>query len=100
MSSSMADHSSQFTAAVITVSDSCERDDKSGPAVAQLLEKLNFSVKVCEIVSDDAIPIKNLLIKLAREVQFIATTGGTGIAARDVTPEATVAVCDRLVIGI
>jgi len=99
----MADHSSQFTAAVITVSDSCargERVDKSGSAVAQLLEKLQFSVKVREIVSDDAIPIQNLLIKLAREVQFIATTGGTGIAARDVTPEATVAVCDRLVNGI
>ena len=99
----MADHSSQFTAAVITVSDSCargERKDKSGPAVAQLLEKLKFSVKLREVVPDDVIPIQNLLIKLAREVQFIATTGGTGIAARDVTPEATVAVCDRLVNGI
>lgn len=99
----MADHSAQFTAAVITVSDSCargEREDKSGPAVAQLLEKLKFSVKAREVVPDDAIPIQNLLIKLAREVQFIATTGGTGIAARDVTPEATMAVCDRLVNGI
>jgi molybdopterin adenylyltransferase len=103
MSSSMADHPSPFTAAVITVSDSCaraERQDKSGPAVAQLLEKLKFSVKVREVVPDDLIPIQNLLIRLSREVQFIATTGGTGIAARDVTPEATTAVCDRLVNGI
>jgi molybdenum cofactor synthesis domain-containing protein len=99
----MADHSSPFTAAVITVSDSCargEREDKSGPAVAQFLEKLKFSVKIHEVVPDDFIQIQNLLIRLAREVQFIATTGGTGIAVRDVTPEATSAVCDRLVNGI
>jgi molybdopterin adenylyltransferase len=103
MYSSMADHSSLFTAAVITVSDSCargEREDKSGPAVAQFLERLKFSVKVHEVVPDDFIQIQSLLIRLAREVQFIATTGGTGIAVRDVTPEATSAVCDRLVNGI
>ena len=103
MSSSMADHPLQFTAAVITVSDSCargERKDKSGPAVAQVLVELKFSVKVREVVPDDPIPIQNLLIRLAREVQFIATTGGTGIAARDVTPETTITVCDRLVNGI
>lgn len=99
----MADHSSLFTAAVVTVSDSCargEREDKSGPAVAQLLEKLNISVKVREIVPDDSVQIQNLLIRLAREVQLIATTGGTGVAARDVTPEATSTVCDRVVDGI
>jgi molybdenum cofactor synthesis domain-containing protein len=95
--------SARFTAAVITVSDSCsrgERQDQSGPAVAQLLEQLKFSVTVREIVSDDSIKIQNLLIRLAREVQLIATTGGTGIAARDVTPEATSAVCERLLPGI
>jgi molybdopterin adenylyltransferase len=93
----------RFTAAVITVSDSCsrgERQDQSGPAVAQLLEQLKFSVTVREIVSDDSIKIQNLLIRLSREVQLIATTGGTGIAARDVTPEATSAVCERLLPGI
>jgi molybdopterin adenylyltransferase len=95
--------SSNLTAAVVTVSDSCsrgERQDQSGPAVAQLLEKLKFSVTVREIVPDDSIKIQNLLIHLSREVQLIATTGGTGIAARDVTPEATSAVCDRLLPGI
>jgi molybdopterin adenylyltransferase len=95
--------SARFTAAVITVSDSCsrgERQDQSGSAVAQLLEQLKFSVTVREIVPDDSIKIQNLLIRLAREVQLIATTGGTGIAARDVTPEATSAVCDRLLPGI
>jgi len=92
-----------ISAAVVTISDSCargEREDRSGPAVAQVLEKLHFSVAVREIVPDDSTKIQNLLIRLAREVRLIVTTGGTGIAARDVTPEATRAVCDRLVDGI
>jgi molybdenum cofactor synthesis domain-containing protein len=102
MSSSMADRTS-IPAAVVTVSDSCsrgEREDRSGPAVAQFLEKLLFSVTAREVVPDDSITIQNLLIRLAREVRLIVTTGGTGIAARDVTPEATVAVSDRLVHGV
>jgi molybdopterin adenylyltransferase len=93
----------ELTAAVVTVSDSCargEREDISGPAVAQLLQQLKFSVSVRELVPDDSIQIQNLLIRLAREVRFIVTTGGTGIASRDVTPEATVAVCDRLLVGV
>ena len=92
-----------LTAAVVTVSDSCargEREDKSGPAVAHLLESLHFSVAVREVVPDDSIKIQNLLIRLAREVRFIVTTGGTGIAARDVTPDATMAVCDRILDGV
>ena len=99
----MADAAPLYTAAVVTVSDSCsrgEREDRSGPAVAQFLEKLHFSVNTREIVSDDRIQIQNLLIRLARVVRLIVTTGGTGIAQRDVTPEATVAVCDRFVDGI
>src|SRR5579885_378113 len=61
MSSSTAD--SLFSAAVVTVSDSCsrgEREDRSGPAVAQLLERLKFSVSAREVVSDDKIQIQNL----------------------------------------
>jgi molybdopterin adenylyltransferase len=107
MSSSMADPAMSglrgLTAAVVTVSDSCargEREDLSGPAVAQLLQKINFSVTVREVVSDDSIQIQNLLIRLAREVRLVVTTGGTGIAVRDVTPEASVAVCDRLLDGV
>lgn len=98
----MAD-TSIYTAAVVTVSDSCsrgERDDRSGPAVVQVLEKLHFSVVTREVVPDDSIQIQNLLIRLAREVRLVVTTGGTGIAPRDVTPEATVAVCDRLLDGV
>lgn len=99
----MADSPSLATAAVVTVSDSCargEREDRSGPAVAQLLEKNHFTVTIREVVPDDVIQIQNLLIRLAREVRLIVTTGGTGIAARDVTPEATTAVCDRLLDGV
>jgi molybdopterin adenylyltransferase len=102
MSSSMAE-TPGITAAVVTVSDSCargEREDLSGPAVAQVLQKLSFQIAVREVVSDDSIQIQNLLIRLAREVQFVVTTGGTGIAARDVTPEATRAVCDRILDGV
>jgi molybdopterin adenylyltransferase len=93
----------ELTAAVVTVSDSCargEREDLSGPAVAGFLQKLHFSVTAREVVADDSIPIQNLLIRLAREVRFIVTSGGTGIAARDVTPEATAVVCDRLLDGV
>jgi molybdopterin adenylyltransferase len=102
MSCSMADLPI-YTAAVITISDSCargEREDASGPAVVQLLKNLKFAVQVQEVIPDEFIQIQNTLIRRAREVQFIATTGGTGLAPRDVTPEATTAVCDRLVDGI
>jgi molybdopterin adenylyltransferase len=105
MSSSTADpHVKEiFTAAVVTVSDSCsrgQREDLSGPAIAQLLQKLHFQVVARETVSDDSNQIQNLLIRLAGEVRLIVTTGGTGIAPRDVTPEATIAICDRLVEGV
>jgi molybdenum cofactor synthesis domain-containing protein len=102
MSSSTAELP-RITAAVVTVSDSCargEREDRSGPAVAQVLQKVNLPVTVREVVADDPIKIQNLLIRLAREVRLIVTTGGTGIALRDVTPEATMAVCDRLLDGV
>ena len=99
----MAELPPLLTAAVVTVSDSCargQREDRSGPAVAELLQKNNFAVSIQEVVPDDLIQIQNLLIRLAREVRLIVTTGGTGIAARDVTPEATIAACDRLLDGV
>jgi molybdopterin adenylyltransferase len=92
-----------FPAAVVTVSDSCargERGDLSGPAVAEMLKKHSFRVVASEIVPDESIKIQNLLIRLASEVRLIVTTGGTGIAPRDVTPEAARAVCDRLLDGV
>jgi molybdopterin adenylyltransferase len=103
MSSSMAESSAALTAAVITVSDSCargEREDRSGPALSEYLQKLHFTISAREVVPDERIALQNLLIRLAREVRLIITTGGTGIAARDVTPEATAAVCDRVLAGV
>ena len=92
-----------FSAAVVTVSDSCargERLDVSGPAVADLLEKFGFRVVAKQIVQDDSMQIQNALVHMALEVRFIVTTGGTGIAERDVTPEATEAICERLIDGV
>ncbi len=103
MSSSTAKSTSVRTAAVVTVSDSCsrgEREDRSGPAVAQLLENNHFSISKRHVVSDDPVQLQNLLILLAREVRLVVTTGGTGIASRDITPEATAAVCERLLDGV
>ncbi len=92
-----------LTAAVVTVSDSCargERVDLSGPAVGEVLKKLGFRVVATQIVQDDSMQIQNALVHFALEVPFIVTTGGTGIAPRDVTPEATEAICDRLIDGV
>ena len=92
-----------FTAAVVTISDSCsrgERQDLSGPAVADALIRHGFRVETRELVADDPIKIQNLLIRLAQEVRLIVTTGGTGIGPRDVTPESTRAVCEKLLDGI
>jgi molybdopterin adenylyltransferase len=90
-------------AAVVTVSDSCsrgEQTDLSGPAVVQALEKRDFQVVARETVPDDQATIQNLLITLAGQSQLVVTTGGTGIAPRDVTPEATRAVTERELVGI
>jgi molybdenum cofactor synthesis domain-containing protein len=94
---------SNFSAAVITVSDSCargERVDVSGPAVAEVLGKSGFRVTAKQIVQDDSMQIQNALVHLALEVRLIVTTGGTGIAERDVTPEATEAICERVIDGV
>jgi molybdopterin adenylyltransferase len=91
------------TAAVVTVSDSCsrgERVDISGPAVAEALRNAGFRVVATRVVQDDSMQIQNALVHLALEARLIVTTGGTGIAMRDVTPEATEAICERLIDGV
>ncbi|HTC49317.1 MAG TPA: MogA/MoaB family molybdenum cofactor biosynthesis protein [Candidatus Aquilonibacter sp.] len=104
MSSSTAEaRTTGFTAAVITVSDSCARGtrvDISGPAVAEVLAKFGFHVVAKQVVQDDSMQIQNALVHLALEVQLIVTTGGTGIAERDVTAEATEAICERVIDGV
>ena len=92
-----------LTAAVLTVSDSSsrgERADLSGPAVAEILQRKHFVIVASEVVPDDQPAIEEAIIRLTGSARLIATTGGTGIAERDVTPEATRAVCTRLLDGI
>ncbi len=92
-----------MTAAVLTVSDSCSRglrEDQSGPAVAQLLEQRGFQVVRRETVADERTSIENKLVTFTSIARLVVTTGGTGITRRDVTPEATVSVCDRLLEGV
>ena len=92
-----------WTATVLTISDSCargERADLSGPAVAAVLRRQNFSLVGTEIIPDEQPAIEKAMIRWAGESQLVVTTGGTGIAERDLTPEATRRVCTRLVEGV
>ena len=92
-----------FTAAVLTVSDSSargERADLSGPAVAEALIHKEFQVVAREIVPDEQAAIREAILRLAGKARLVVTTGGTGIAERDVTPEATRAICDRVIEGV
>ena len=92
-----------LTAVVLTVSDSSahgERSDLSGPAVAECLQKHNFQVVSSQVVPDDRIHIEDALMRLVEKARLVVSTGGTGIAERDVTPEATRSVCERLVEGV
>jgi molybdopterin adenylyltransferase len=100
MSSSTPD---TFRAAVLTVSDSCargERNDASGPAVARALQEHQFAIVETRVVADDYGAIQKAIVDLARKARLVVTTGGTGISARDVTPEATRSVCGRILDGI
>ena len=99
----MSSSTPERTAAVLTVSDSCSRGEKtdlSGPAVADALERRKFRVVLRSVVSDEAAAIQEKLTELCRSARLVVTTGGTGVAPRDVTPEATRAVSDRLVEGV
>ncbi len=90
--------------AVLTISDSVTagtRVDRSGPAVRDRLEQLGWGVTVMEVIPDEGSEISGRLATLADggQVSAIFTTGGTGVAWRDVTPEATRAVLDREIPG-
>ncbi len=91
------------TAAVITVSDRAFKKiykDTSGPALASGLERIGFSVKKRIISPDDQKTIETHIRRAARGVNVVVLTGGTGLSPRDVTPEAVIAVCDRIIPGI
>ena len=90
------------TAVVITASDRSaagEREDTSGAVVARRLEELGFRVDR-EVVPDDRSRIERTLIAAAARHPLIVTTGGTGLTARDVTPQATLSVVDYEVPGM
>ena len=90
-------------AVVITVSDRCsrgEREDLSGPAVARELKAQGFDVRARISVPDERQAIEDALRRAAGQARLVVTTGGTGIGPRDVTPEATRAVCGRLLEGV
>ena len=74
--------------------------DSSGPAVVEALTRHKFSVVATEVVPDETLAISNAIVLLTGEARLVVTTGGTGIAQRDVTPEATRMVCTRTVEGV
>lgn len=94
-----------YTAAVITLSDKGikgEREDKSGPKICELAEAAGYEIRETLLLADGIEPLKSQLIRLAdqRQMDVIFTTGGTGFSERDLTPEATIQVCDRMANGI
>ena len=90
--------------AVITISDTVarqERTDASGPAVVARCKELGWSVSSLQIVADDTFQIQTALKRLADEekMDLILTTGGTGLGPRDVTPEATESIAEKMIPG-
>lgn len=94
-----------YQSAVITLSDKGsqgERQDTSGPAIAARLKESGYDVVETLLLPDEAAALRQQLCRLAdqRQVDLIVTTGGTGFSPRDITPEATMAVADRIAPGI
>lgn len=94
-----------YQAAVLTVSDRAsrgERPDEGGPLIVSMLEAAGYTVIRTAIVPDEQGLIEQTLQTWADtgDLQLLISTGGTGFSPRDVTPEATLAVCDRLTPGI
>jgi molybdopterin adenylyltransferase len=92
-------------AGVVTVSDKAsagEREDASGPLLADLLRKMGVQVVAQTVVPDEQGEIRRVLVELADEVRadLVVTTGGTGLTPRDVTPEATKSLIEREVPGL
>jgi molybdenum cofactor synthesis domain-containing protein len=95
--------SAPVSATVITVSDASaagRRPDTSGPAVSARLRSLGYNVIAQHIVPDEIDPLVDALRQATATSRLVVTTGGTGIAPRDITPEATLIVCSRVLDGL
>ena len=93
-----------FTSAIITISDRASSgvyEDKTGPALVEMLNEAGYEVREVLLIPDEKDQIEAAFIRLAEEkIALILSAGGTGFSPRDVTPEATLAVCERMVPGI
>ena len=93
----------KFTAGVLTTSDRASAgiyEDKSGKILIKLLKEMDFEVKIYEVIADDFDLIKEKLLEYSdQNINLILTTGGTGLAKRDVTVDATLAVLEKQVPG-
>ena len=90
--------------AVLTISDSCtegSREDVSGQTIIDMLPEETFEISEKKIVPDDYHSIAEVLKNFSDEqgIDVVLTTGGTGLGPRDVTPEATASVCERMAPG-
>ncbi len=91
--------------AILTVSDSCaqgKREDISGQTIKDILPEDRFEICRKKIVADDHEKIINELQHFSdkADIDIVFTTGGTGLGPRDVTPEATASVCERIIPGL
>ena len=93
-----------YTAAIITISDRASNgvyEDKTGPVLVEMLQSAGYEVRETLLIPDEQDQIEAAFIRLAdQQIALILSAGGTGFSPRDVTPEATIAVCQRLVPGI
>jgi molybdenum cofactor synthesis domain-containing protein len=95
----------RISVGILTISDKAsagQRDDRGGPAIRELVEAAGMQVAEYQVVPDEQQAIAALMTELAdrRDLDLLLSTGGTGLAPRDVTPQATLAVIDYQVPGI
>ena len=94
-----------YRVAIITLSDKGargEREDRSGPAIREMMTGAGYEVVIQRLLSDDPAALTAALVDICdnRRAELVLTTGGTGFSPRDLAPEATLAAIERNVPGI